>query len=49
VARTLFAKVGQPELFSLGRRGGSEITLVLIPAIGLTHGLPMPYSSAAGR
>jgi 4-amino-4-deoxy-L-arabinose transferase-like glycosyltransferase len=49
VAGTLFAKLGQPQLYPLGRRGNSEIKLALIPAIGLTRGLPMPYPSAAGR
>ena len=49
VAGTLFAKLGQPELYALGRRGRSEIKLALIPATGLTRRLPMPYPSAAGR
>jgi 4-amino-4-deoxy-L-arabinose transferase-like glycosyltransferase len=48
-ARSLFAKLGQPQLLPLGRGGRSEISLALIPAIGLTRGLPMPYPSAAGE
>jgi hypothetical protein len=49
VARSLFAEIRQPQLYALGRRGRHEITLALIPARGLTHRLPMPYPSAAGR
>lgn len=49
VARPLFAELRQPQLYALGRRGRREITLALIPARGLTHRLPMPYPSAAGR
>ena len=49
VARPLFAKLGQPQLYALGRRGRPEIKLALIPATGLTRRLPMPYASAAGR
>jgi len=48
-ARRLFAGLGQPELYTLGRRGRPEIKLSLIPAIGLTRSLPMPYPGAAGR
>ena len=49
VARPLFARLGQPELYALGRGGRSEISLALIPANGLTHRLPMPYPGADGR
>jgi 4-amino-4-deoxy-L-arabinose transferase-like glycosyltransferase len=49
VAETLFADLGKPQLYALGRRGRSEIRLALIPVTGLTRGLPMPYPSAAGR
>ena len=49
VARSLFAELGQPQPYALGRGGRDEITLALIPARGLTHRLPMPYPSAAGR
>jgi hypothetical protein len=49
VARPLFDSLGQPQLYALGRGGRSEIKLALIPAAGLTRGLPMPYAGAAGR
>jgi hypothetical protein len=49
MARPLFAEFEQPQLYALGRRGRAEIKLALIPATGLTHRLPMPYPSAAGR
>jgi hypothetical protein len=49
VARSLFAEIRQPQLYALGRRSRHEITLALIPARGLTHRLPMPYPTAAGR
>jgi hypothetical protein len=49
VARPLFASLGQPELYELGRRGRPEIKFALIPAAGLTRRLPMPYAGAAGR
>ena len=49
IARPLFSSLGQPQLYALGRRGRSEIKLALIPAAGLTRGLPMPYAGAAGR
>jgi hypothetical protein len=45
----LFDSLGQPQLYALGRGGRPEIRLALIPATGLTRGLPMPYASAAGR
>ena len=48
-ARPLFAGLGPPELYALGRQGRPEIKLALIPAAGLTRGLPMPYAGAAGR
>jgi 4-amino-4-deoxy-L-arabinose transferase-like glycosyltransferase len=47
--RSLFAELGPPQFYALGRRGRREITLALIPARGLTHRLSMPYPSAAGR
>jgi 4-amino-4-deoxy-L-arabinose transferase-like glycosyltransferase len=49
LARPLFAEFEQPQLYALGRRGRPDIKLALIPATGLTHELPMPYPSAAGR
>src|ERR1700735_471133 len=49
MAGPLFAEFEQPQLYALGRRGRPEIKLALIPATGLTHRLPMPYPSAAGR
>jgi hypothetical protein len=49
VARLLFTELGQPQFYALGRSGRHEIALALIPARGLTHGLPMPYPTAAGR
>ena len=49
VARSLFAELRQPQFYALGRRGRHEINLALIPARGLTHRLPIPYPSAAGR
>jgi len=49
VARSLFAELRRPQLYALSRGRGHEITLALIPARGLTHRLPMPYPSAAGR
>ena len=48
-ASLLFAKLGRPELYTLGRRGRAEIKLALIPAGGLTRRLPMPYPGATGR
>jgi len=44
----LFARLGQPQAFALGRLGRPEIALALIPADGLTHPLPMPYPAASG-
>jgi 4-amino-4-deoxy-L-arabinose transferase-like glycosyltransferase len=49
VARPLFAELGQPQLYALGRSGRPEINLALVPANGLTRRLPMPYPGAAGR
>jgi hypothetical protein len=49
VARPFFDSLGQPQLYALGRDGRSEIKLALIPATGLTRGLPMPYAGSAGR
>jgi 4-amino-4-deoxy-L-arabinose transferase-like glycosyltransferase len=48
-ARPLFARLGQPQLYTLGRHGRPEIKLALIPASGLTRRLPMPYPSATPR
>ena len=48
-ASALFARLGQPQLYALGRRGRPEIKLALIPASGLTRTLPMPYPSPTGR
>jgi 4-amino-4-deoxy-L-arabinose transferase-like glycosyltransferase len=49
VAGTLFAALGQPRFYTLGRLGRPEIKLALIPAAGLTHRLPVPYPVATGR
>ena len=49
VVGPLFAELGEPQPYTLGRRGRPEIELALIPATGLTRRLPMPYPSAAGR
>ena len=48
-ARRVFTGLGQPELYTLGRRGRPEIKLALIPAFGLTRSLPMPYPGGTGR
>jgi Dolichyl-phosphate-mannose-protein mannosyltransferase len=48
-ASPLFAELGPPEPYSLGRRGRPEISLALVPARSLTRALPMPYPSATGR
>jgi 4-amino-4-deoxy-L-arabinose transferase-like glycosyltransferase len=45
----LFARLGQPQFYALGRRGRAEIRLALIPAAGLTRSLPMPYPGATGK
>ncbi len=44
-----FSSLGQPQFQTLGRHGRAEIKLALIPADGLTRGLPLPYPGAAGR
>ena len=49
VARPLFAGLGEPQFYPLGRRGRPEIKLALIPASGLTRKLPLPYPGATGR
>ena len=49
VASPLFTRLGEPQLYTLGRLGRPEIALVLIPAIGLKGRLPMPYPSATAR
>ena len=49
VAGPLFARLGQPQFYALGRLGRPEIKLALIPATGLTRSLPMPYPGATGR
>lgn len=48
-ASPLFARLGEPQDYTLGRSGRPEIKLALIPASGLTRPLPMPYPGAAGR
>jgi 4-amino-4-deoxy-L-arabinose transferase-like glycosyltransferase len=47
--KPFFDELGEPRLYTLGRRGRAEVTLALIPASGLTRRLPMPYPGAAGR
>lgn len=47
--RPLFAELGQPQFYTLGRLGRPEIRLALISARGLTRSLPMPYPGATGR
>lgn len=47
-ARPFFAGLGRPQLYTLGRRGRTEIELALIPAAGLTRRLPLPYPSPGG-
>ena len=49
VAGPLFARLGQPQFYALGRLGRPEIKLALIPADGLTRSLPMAYPGATGR
>jgi 4-amino-4-deoxy-L-arabinose transferase-like glycosyltransferase len=49
VAGPLFARLGEPQFYSLGRLGRPEIKLALIPAHGLTRSLLMPYPGATGR
>jgi 4-amino-4-deoxy-L-arabinose transferase-like glycosyltransferase len=49
VAGPYFAALGQPQFQTLGRRGRAEVSLALIPAVGLTRGLPMFYPGATGR
>jgi Dolichyl-phosphate-mannose-protein mannosyltransferase len=49
VAGPYFAALGQPQYQTLGRRGRAEVSLALIPADGLTRGLPMFYPGATGR
>jgi hypothetical protein len=49
VAAPFFARLGQPQFYTLGRRGRPEIKLALIPAASLTRRLPMPYPGATGR
>lgn len=49
VAEPFFAALGEPQFQMLGRRGRAEVQLALIPAVGLTRSLPMPYPGAAGR
>ncbi len=49
VAGPLFARLGQPQFYALGRLGRPEIKLALIPAGGLTRSLPMSYPGATGR
>lgn len=49
VARPYFAALGKPQFCTLRRGGRAVIELALIPALGLTRGLPMPYPGAPGR
>jgi 4-amino-4-deoxy-L-arabinose transferase-like glycosyltransferase len=49
VAAPFFARLGQPQSYTLGRLDRPEIKLALIPAASLTRRLPMPYPGAAGR
>ena len=49
VAEPYFARLGQPQFQTLGRHGRPEVSLALIPADGLTRGLPMFYPGATGR
>ena len=49
VASPLFTRVGEPQLYTLGRLGRPEIELALIPAFGLKDRLPTPYPSARTR
>jgi 4-amino-4-deoxy-L-arabinose transferase-like glycosyltransferase len=49
VAAPFFARLGQPQFYTLGRLGRPEIKLALIPAVSLTRRLPMPYPGATGR
>ncbi len=49
VVGPLFARLGEPQPYTLGRRGRPEIELALIPATGLTRRLPMPYPSTPDR
>jgi 4-amino-4-deoxy-L-arabinose transferase-like glycosyltransferase len=43
-----FAALDQPQFTTLGRVGRAEIELALIPAHGLTRGLPSPYPNTGG-
>jgi hypothetical protein len=49
VAEPYFARLGQPQFQTLDRHGRPEVNLALIPADGLTRGLPMFYPGATGR
>jgi 4-amino-4-deoxy-L-arabinose transferase-like glycosyltransferase len=49
VASTLFTRMGEPQLYTLGRLGPPEIELALIPAFGLKESLPTPYPTARAR
>jgi hypothetical protein len=49
VAGPMFTRLGEPQFYKLGRLGRPEIQLALIPAVGLTRSLPMPYPGATGR
>jgi hypothetical protein len=48
-AEPYFAALGQPQFQTLGRRGRTEVSLALVPADGLTRGLPVSYPGATGR
>ena len=49
VAEPYFAALGQTQFQTLGRSGRAEVKLALIPAAGLTRGLPVAYPGATGR
>ena len=48
-AKPYFAELGQPQFQTLARDGAAAVELALIPAIGLTRRLPMPYPGLAGK
>ena len=47
-AKPYFTAFGQPQFSTVGRLGRAEIQLALVPAHGLTRGLPSPYPNATG-
>ena len=48
-AKPYFTALGQPQFTTVGQLGRAEIQLALVPARGLTRGLPSPYPNATGR